>query len=255
MTTFKLDDHEIFYQEYGRAEDPAVVLLHHGLGSTYSWKEQNDPLVEAGFRVVAYDRWGYGRSSSRDSLDLPHFEQDQKDLMGLMDSLGLDRPVLVGHSDGGTLALYFAAAHPGRVRALAVIAAHIYVEERMQESIHEVWKSYTDRTRLREGLRRLHGEKVDQTFYNWFNGWVGPENSRWDMRPLLGAICCPALVIQGTEDEHATTSHAEETAAGIPGAELLIVPGGGHMLPQEQADFINVQLLSFLSKTKDGARN
>jgi pimeloyl-ACP methyl ester carboxylesterase len=246
MTYLSVNGHRLFYEEHGEAEAPAVVLLHHGLGSTYSWKEQVKPLVEAGFRVIAYDRWGYGKSDTRESLKLPYFEDDLADLEACLDALRLERPALVGHSDGGTIALYFAARRPERAACLVTVAAHIYVEEKMQPSILVVQKDYQDQPRFREGLKRLHGDKVDQTFSNWFNGWRQPEMLDWNILPILSQICCPALIVQGMEDEHATPRHAQDIAAGITGAELRLLKRAGHMLPQENGREFNDMLLAFL---------
>lgn len=251
MAFLSVNDHQLYYEDHGEAGAPAVVLLHHGLGSTYSWKEQIEPLVEAGFRAIAYDRWGYGKSDPRESLKLPYFEDDLADLEALLDALKLERPAFVGHSDGGTIALYFAARRPDRAACLVTVAAHIYVEDKMQPSILVVQKDYQDQPRFRESLMRLHGDKVDQTFHNWFDGWRQPEMLNWDMRLVLAGVHCPALIIQGLDDEHATPRHAEDIAAGIPGAELRLVEGAGHMLPQENAREFNGMMMEFLLKYSD----
>lgn len=247
MTHLRVNGHQLYYEDYGKAESPAIVLLHHGLGSTYSWMEQIDSLTVAGFRVIAYDRWGYGHSDPRQSLSLPCFDEDLADLAALFAFLELRRAILVGHSDGGTIALYFAAKNPESTDALVTIAAHIYIEEKMVPSIQVVQKSYLEGLRFKEGLRRLHGEKVEQVFTNWFNGWAKPENFDWDMRPLLKEIRCPSLIVQGMDDEHATPRHAEDIAVSIAGSELWLVPGARHMLPQENAALFNSRLVEFLS--------
>ena len=101
--------------------------------------------------------------------------------------------------------------------------------------------------RFRRGMQRAHGEKFEPVFSNWFDGWHKPEAMDWDMRPLLTRIACPALVIQGEDDEHATPQHAIDIAESIPDAELWIEPGAGHMLPQDQPEIFNTRLLRYLS--------
>lgn len=238
--------HRLYWEAHGQADRPAVVLLHHGLGSTHTWRAHLPVLAGAGWRAIAYDRWGYGASDPRPALDLPAFRVDVADLLALLDALRAPRAALVGHSDGGTIALCLAALHPERVAALVVVAAHIYVEAAALPGMLSVARSYESDRRFREGLRRMHGEKWESVFRNWYHGWLRPEHLKWDMRPLLYQIACPALVVQGESDEHATARHAQDLAEAIPGAELWLVPGGHHLLPQEQPEPFNRRLLTFL---------
>lgn len=242
----EVNGHRLNVEDQGDQQCPAVMLLHHGLGSASAWRNQLPALVGAGFRVVAYDRWGYGRSAERRGIDMPAFSQDLSDLERLLDVLQLDCIALVGHSDGGTIALYFAAGHPERVRCLVTVAAHVYIEDNMQASIVEVFQQFQRDQRMRAGLRRVHGEKFEQTFRNWFEGWRECGCADWDMRPQLAEIRCPTMVVQGTQDEHATPQHAIDTAAAVPGAELWLVERARHMLPQEHVEQFNPRLLEFL---------
>jgi pimeloyl-ACP methyl ester carboxylesterase len=243
-----INGHEIHVMAWGPADGPAVVLLHHGLGLSRAWHRQVPALAAAGFRVIVYDRWGYGKSEPRPALSIPCFEADQNDLLALLDHMDIKRAALIGHSDGGTIALYFAAAHPERVACLATIAAHIYVEAKMETGILGVRQAFEKDADFRRRLQRAHGDQYQQVFDNWFNGWSKPEHLSWDMRPILRQISCPALVIQGREDEHATPKHAEDIAAAIPGAELWLVPAAGHMLQRDAARALNQKLLEFLGK-------
>jgi pimeloyl-ACP methyl ester carboxylesterase len=243
-----INGHDINIEEHGRNNHPPVFLLHHGLGSVQAWREQISPLVAAGYRVVVYDRCGYGHSSPRPALDLPAFAADVADLRALLLQLDIPRAALVGHSDGGTLALYYTAQYPEQVSCLVTIAAHIYVEPSILPGVKAVGDEYGKHTRFRQGLRRLHGEQVDQVFHNWYDGWRALEGVDWDMRPVLAHIACPALVVQGMQDEHATPQHARNIAAIIPGAELWLLEGARHMLPQENAAAFNRRLIEFLKR-------
>ncbi len=247
-----VNGHTLHVERHGSDEGPVVVLLHHGLGSVRAWKEQVPALVQAGWQVMAYDRWGYGGSPARPTLDVPAFASDMADLHEIIVQLGIRRAALVGHSDGGTIALYFAAQHPERVSCVVAIAAHIYVEAKMEPGILGIQQAYEQDERFRIGLRHTHGEKYDSTFHNWFDGWHRLELFGWDMRPELLEIHCPVLVVQGEQDEHATPQHARDIAAAIPGAELWLIPEAGHMLPQEQAKEFNGKLLQFLAMHRDG---
>jgi pimeloyl-ACP methyl ester carboxylesterase len=245
-----VNGHQI-YTEEDQIGAPAVLLLHHGLGSTRSWSTQISSLEAAGWGVIAYDRRGYGKSEPRSQLSAPGFEDDLQDLHALLECLHLERVALVGHSDGGTIALYYAARYPERVTCLVTIAAHIYVEEKMVPSIEIIRQTFENDARFRDGLRRLHGEKTESVFWNWYSGWVKLENLSWNMRPNLSKVVCPVLVVQGEQDEHATPQHARDLAAGIANAGLWLVPSARHMLPQEDSERFNKRLLDFLAQVKE----
>lgn len=243
-----INRHSLNVEQSGPEHGPVVVLLHHGLGSVKAWRGQIPVLAEAGYRVVAYDRWGYGGSQGRAGLDLPTFASDIQDLCNLLDQLRIKRAALVGHSDGGTIALYFSAQQPHRISCLVSVAAHIYVEPKMEPGIQGIHQDFETNLRFRQGLRSAHGIKYAAVFHHWFDGWRQVGSLSWDMRPVLGKIQCPALIVQGEADEHATPQHARDIVAAIPGAELWLIPGTGHMLPQECTSIFNPRLLQFLEK-------
>ncbi|MEA3350982.1 MAG: alpha/beta hydrolase [Chloroflexota bacterium] len=242
-----INNHDLYIETDGPTDAPAVVLLHHGLGSTRAWQAQVPALVEAGYRVVVYDRWGYGRSDPRPNLDAPTFDTDIADFRSVLDKLNLQRAALIGHSDGGTIALYIASQFPQLVVALVTVAAHIYLERAtMEPGIQSIMQTYEQSPRFRKGLRRSHGEKTDDLIRSWHRDWHTAEALSWDMRPQLAKITCPTLVIQGEEDEHASSQHAIDIAENISGAELWLVPDGNHMIPQDSPKAFNRRLLQFL---------
>ena len=245
----KVHNHYLHIETHGPEGAPVVVFLHHGLGSTRAWRGQVPAFVEAGYRVIVYDRWGYGQSESRPHLDVPGFEDDLADLNSILATCNLQLATLVGHSDGGTLALYFAEKYPEKVACLVTIAAHIYLEPKMEPGILGIKAAFEGDERFRNGMRRAHGDKFEFVFNNWFDGWHMPEALSWDMRPLLANISCPALVIQGEDDEHAKPQHAIDIANSIPDAELWLEPVAGHMLPQDEPEKFNTRLLRFLHAT------
>ncbi len=247
-----VNGHDLHVEQYGPPNGPDIMLLHHGLGSTKAWQNQIPDLVAAGYRVVAYDRWGYGGAQPRAGLDIPTFRSDSDDLLKLLDQLEIRRAVLIGHSDGGTLALYFAAQYPDRVIGLVCIAAHIYVEPKMEQGIQEVRQAFERDEHFRKGMQLAHGDKYEAVFRNWYEGWYRAENLGWDMRTILKQIRCPALIVQGQEDEHATPQQVEDIASGIPRAKLWLIPRVGHMVPQQAAGAFNARLVEFLHLcTKD----
>lgn len=248
-TLLELNGHRINLEVHGPPQGSPVVLLHHGLGALRSWRMTIPALVEAGYRVFAYDRWGFGQSERRHSYAIPDFGEDVADLQALLEELSLKRAALIGHSDGGKVAILYAAAYPQRVASLALIATHAYIEPRMEAGILEVRSQYEQDARFRQQLARVHGAQAEAVFWGWFNGWANPANLNWDLRPMLRHIKCPALVVQGLQDEHATPEHARQIAAALPGTELWLVPDAGHMLPQEQPAVFNHRLLEFLKNT------
>jgi pimeloyl-ACP methyl ester carboxylesterase len=245
---FRVNGHWLHVELSGPPDGEPVILLHHGLGAASSWDDQVPALVEAGFRVAAYDRWGYGRSDPRPALDVPAFEADQAGLLGLLDRLGFRQVNLVGHSDGGTIALLIAARCPERVKRLAVVAAHIYLEAQTQTGIRDTVQAYQEKFRMRKGLARLHGAKAVGVFQHWSSAWLEGRLEGWDLRPLLGRIRCPAFVIQGSQDEYATPQQAIDLAAALPGAGLWLADGAGHRLPEDQAEEFNRRLVAFLKR-------
>lgn len=244
----RINNHDLYVERHGLKENPTVILLHHGLGSVASWRAQMPELLKAGFQVIAYDRWGYGRSDGRTALSMPHFSEDIADLLTILDCFKVEQTAIVGHSDGGTIALLLSATEPQRITSLVTIAAHIYIESQMGQSIETIRETYQNDARFQDGLRRMHGDKVDAVFYGWYNGWTQPGIIDWDISPCLPQIGCPTLVVQGALDEHASAQHAVDIAQGVPAGELWIVPGVGHMVPQEAPDVFTSRLVDFLGE-------
>lgn len=246
-----VNGHHIYVETHGLLQGPPVILLHHGIGSARSWKEQTPVLAKAGYHTLVYDRWGHGKSEARPRLGMPYFEEDLADLEFLLNWFRLQRVVLIGHSDGGKIAMYYAARCPQRVVSLLVVSTHIYVEPKMGTGIQGVLQNFETDYRFREKLRRVHGDKAEALFRLWYEGWTDPRNLSWDMRPILSQISCPTLVIQGEKDEHATPQHARDIAKAIPDAELWLVPEATHMLPQDFPETFNSRMLEFLAQTGD----
>jgi pimeloyl-ACP methyl ester carboxylesterase len=251
---FTSHGHNIYVEDWGDPDAPVVLLLHHGLGAARAWKAQIPVLVAHGWRVIVYDRWGYGKSDPRPALALPDFTPDLADLEELIALLKIEKLALVGHSDGGKIAMLYTLRRPDRVTQLLLVSTHVYIEEKMGVGIQEVRQNYTQDADFRGKMHKVHGDKADQVFENWFEGWlaVGKQAGQgWDLRPQISKITCPVLVMQGLLDEHATPQHARDIAQAIPGARLRLAPGVGHMLPQDAEDLFNAEMLAFLNADKD----
>ena len=197
------------------AKQPYLVFLHEGLGSIAQWKDFPVSLCKAtGLNGIVYDRQGYGQS---DKMALPRTKEyleieAKKYLPTLLHQLNISNPILFGHSDGGSIALVYAALFP--VKALITAAAHIYVEPITIKGIEEVVQLY-ETTNFKEKLARYHGEKTATVFSSWADTWLADWFQDWNLSAYLTAIDIPSLVIQGRNDQFATLQHAKDIAKGI----------------------------------------
>lgn len=244
----QINGHTIHVQVAGPRKGAPLVLLHHGLGAAYSWKAQIPSLADAGYHVLAYDRWGHGKSGPRDQWAIPYFKSDLADFEAILDHLNLERIAVIGHSDGGKIAMYFAVEHPERVTCLVLVSTHIYIEPKMTPGIASVRRDYEQDSQFRNKMRRVHGDNTDSLFWGWYNGWNKPEIQDWDLRPLIKHIQHSTLVVQGMQDQHTSPQHARDIAEAIPEAELWLLPEVGHMPPQERPAEFNQRILQFLRK-------
>lgn len=222
---------EAWWSGPGPQEAPTLVFLHDGLGSAGSWRGFAPELAAAaGYGALAYSRAGYGAS---DPAPLPRptgFMHDEAlvALPEILDSLGIRQAVLVGHSDGGSIALIHAAAYPERVRALILEAAHVFVEPLTVASIAALREPF-ERGDLRTKLERIHGPGTDSTFQGWTDVWLRPEFLAWNLESVLPSVACPVLVVQGKEDEYGTLRQVEAIQNGVAGTvERVVLAGCGH---------------------------
>jgi pimeloyl-ACP methyl ester carboxylesterase len=249
----KINGHALWWECYGPEDGPPVVLLHHGLGSVQSWKRQIPALVRSGWQVVAYDRWGYGKSDPRPVFKTGFLREDSLEGLQLIDALGLENVSLVGHSDGGSIAIILAAIASRRIEKLVLVAAHAFMEARMQEGLGRIRSNLKDE-RFFAVLAREHGEKARSLADRWMEGWSLHGQETVDLGEELSRIHCPTLVIQGLQDEHASTQHAVQIAQAIPGSELWLIPGIGHMPTHHIAEKFNQRVLEFLEQEAPSRR-
>lgn len=230
------------------ADLPTIVMLHEGLGSLALWRDLPERLAEAtGCAVVTYSRYGYGRSETLNEARDPSYMHDEGErvLPALLAELRIERPVLFGHSDGASIALLYAAAHPGGARALILEAPHVFVEECSVTSIAAAREAFVT-TGLRAKLARWHDD-VDRTFYGWNDIWLDPRFRDWNIEPALDAIRCPVLLIQGDADEYGTAAQLDAIARRVPGVETLLVPGAGHSPHRDAPDAVLARIAAFLA--------
>jgi pimeloyl-ACP methyl ester carboxylesterase len=252
-----VDGRNLYWQRLdppGSAGRLPILLLHEGLGSVAQWTRRGvDVAVRlasaTGHPVLAHDRLGFGRS---DPLPGPRgvdylYEEGREALPRALDALGIDRAGLVGHSDGGSIALIFAAAHPGRTAWAVTEAAHVVVEDETLAGIAAAHAAFhAPESKLRAVLARHHGDKTDVTFANWAELWPTPGFRSFDMRDALPSIRCPVLAIQGAEDEYGTPAQLEAIKAGVSGpCETWLVPDCRHAPHFEAADRVLPRIADF----------
>ena len=231
----------IEYEWVGAEGAPVMVFLHEGLGSVAMWRDFPARLCEAaGLRGLVYSRPGYGRSTPRPAEERwqPDFmhRQAREVLPALLRVLGVGKPWLFGHSDGGSIALLHAAAFPEALRGAVVLAPHILVEDVSVASIAKARDAYLQ-TDLKDKLARYHAD-VDSAFWGWNDVWLSPAFRGWAIEEEIRAIRCPLLAIQGLDDEYGTLEQIRGIARRVPQARLLELPDCGHSPHRDQPDAV-----------------
>lgn len=243
MPHLTVNGHRLFYVVEG--DGPPVLLLHPGLGSLAEWHETLQALAPD-HRVIAADRWGYGHSDPRPAFEDGFFAADADEQAALLDALGVATAHVVGHSDGGTVALWLARRHPGRVRSLVVEAAHVFAEAETLDALRAYGPPDRWPASLRRYLERLHGVKGAALGATWLARWTSADMDTWDMREELPTIPQPTLIIQGTADSLSTRRQVAALEAGLPNHATWWVEGAGHTPHLERPDDFNARLRAWL---------
>jgi pimeloyl-ACP methyl ester carboxylesterase len=199
-----------------------LVLLHEGLGSITQWRDVPQQL---GRPALVYARQGYGRSTPAPvPRPLTYMHDEAARLPAILAAERVSRPILIGHSDGASIAIIATGSGAVSPRALVLIAPHVFVEDVSIESIAKARDAYAE---LRPKLARHHAD-VDGAFWGWNRAWLDPGFRAWNIEEFLPAIHVPVLVVQGDGDEYGTLAHVDAIQRAIPQADSLIVAGAGH---------------------------
>jgi pimeloyl-ACP methyl ester carboxylesterase len=231
---------------------PIIVLLHEGLGSVSQWKDFPERLCHrTGLGVFAYSRRGYGASAPVPAEARPvSFMHDEAiALPELLDAARLGPVVLVGHSDGASIALLYAAADGGeRVRSVVTLAPHLFVEDVTVTNIAAIAEAW-HKTDLRARLARHHGANVDGAFLGWSKVWLSPDFRSWNIEEEVARVSVPVLVIQGEDDEYGTLAQVEALRRRAAGAvETLVLTKCGHAPHREKSEATLEAIAAFLEK-------
>ncbi len=233
---------------------PTIIFLHDSLGCVQLWRNFPELLAQATrCNLLMYDRRGYGLSEPMsDQVRLVNYMELEALLLDeLLNYYQVERRILFGHSDGGTIALILAALFPASIYLTLAEAAHIFVEPVTLQGVRDAIVAY-ETTNLAERLQKYHGDKVDTLFKAWTLTWTRPDFRDWNIEYLLGNIESPLLFLQGSDDEYGSLKQVTETINKPKGiAEQFILPGIGHTphkeAPQQvleaAAAFINRQLI------------
>ena len=239
------------YRDFPAAVEglPTLLLLHEGLGCVAMWRDFPAKLATVtGCRVVVWSRPGYGGSQpypEERKKGYMHREAEES-LPALIAALHIERPLLVGHSDGGSIALIFAGVFPEVPLGIAVLAPHEFVEEVTLAGIRaarSIWESTDWPTKL----GRYHQDAA-RVFAEWNDTWLSPLFRDWNIEQYLPKIRCPVLAIQGEDDEYATMRQIEVIAEQVPGTELLKLPNCGHTPQRDQEAAVLAALLAFVDR-------
>ena len=210
---------------------PTMVFLHEGLGSISQWRNfPAEVCARLGCGALIYSRWGHGKSDALTgprSIAFMH-EEAISVLPRLLDMFGIKRPILVGHSDGASIALIHAGSGAGDPYALILEAPHVFVEDVTVTRIAELRDLYRT-TDLRTRLARHHGANVDTLFRYWTDVWLRPDFRAWNIESYLPAVRCRTLVIQGRQDEYGTDRHVNAVMAALGGrCDGIMLDACGH---------------------------
>jgi pimeloyl-ACP methyl ester carboxylesterase len=232
----------------GDPDRRALVLLHEGLGSVGLWRDFPAAAGAAtGRRVLAFSRFGHGRSERPPRPRTPAFfhEEALAVLPALLERLDAPEPLLLGHSDGGSIALIHAGRHP--VAGIALIAPHVFVEDVTVEEIRRTREAYADGG-LRERMARHHDDP-DAAFLGWADVWLDPAFRAWDLGPDAERVTCPALLVQGADDPYGTLEQIDRIAARVRApVERVVVPGAGHSPHLERPEPVLAALAAFSAR-------
>jgi pimeloyl-ACP methyl ester carboxylesterase len=214
-------------------------MLHEGLGSLALWKNFPGEVARVtGHEVMVYSRYGYGNSEPLTEAREVRYMHDEAlaTLPEFLDTLAIDNPILLGHSDGASIALIHAGAARRPLTALIVLAPHVFVEDLSLSSIAAIKATY-DSTDLPTKLGRYH-QDVDRTFRGWNDIWLRPDFAAWNIEEYLASIAVPILAVQGLNDEYGTMEQVSRIVRTAPLTKVLELNDCGHSPHRDQAALV-----------------
>lgn len=226
---------------------PELIFLHEGLGSVSHWRKVPTEVAHAtGCPVTVYSRYGSGNSDVlREPRDVTYMHNEGLCVLpDLLSQLHIENPILIGHSDGASIALIYTGAY-NHARGLVLLAPHVFVEDLSVASIAEA-KRIFETTDLAEKLARHHRDAA-RTFWGWNEIWLHPDFRRWNIEEYLPRIKCPILVIQGLDDQYGTMAQVEAIRRQSGGlVEVLALPDCRHSAHRDRHDAVLTAITTFI---------
>jgi len=245
-----VDQHRLEYRtigEPGRGR-PALVFLHEGLGCVALWRAFPDRVCAAtGLPGLVYSRAGHGQSDVLDAPRRPRFMHDeaQRVLPELLERRGIDDAILVGHSDGASIALIHAGQRPRGLRAVVAIAPHLFVERLTIASIAGIAAGF-DAGDLPRRMAKYHRDPR-ATFHGWADVWLDPAFRDWNIEADVARIACPVLALQGTRDEYGTMEQVRRVEQLSPHARWVGIDDAGHAPFADQPERVLAEIVQFVT--------
>jgi pimeloyl-ACP methyl ester carboxylesterase len=249
-STVRIAGSDLHYRRLGTDfTGTPVLFLHEGLGSVELWRDFPDRVVEGTRRPgLAYSRRGNGWSSPLTEARRPEYmhEEALETLPRVVDELMGRPPILVGHSDGASIAIiYSGSGHP--VEGLVLIAPHVFVEPGTVDAIASLRSGFPE-SELPEKMSKYHSDPV-RTFYGWADIWLSPAFRSWNIESYVAGVRCPTLLIQGDADEYGSTAQLDAIDAGLAStAERSIVGGAGHSPHLAEPDLVSSAVVDFVGR-------
>ena len=240
--------------EVARAERPTLVFLHEGLGSVSMWRDFPSRVAHAtGCNALVYSRYGYGNSTPlKEPRGVRYMHEEAlQALPELLDKLEIEAPILIGHSDGGSIALIHAGAKVRPVTGVVTLAAHVMVEDISVSSIAATKAAYEEDD-LRTRLGRHHAD-VDSTFWGWNRIWLNPDFRAWNVDEYLTRITCPVLAIQGEDDEYGSIEQLARIGREVADVELLTLSDCRHSSHKDQPEAVIEAITFFVDRVTSSA--
>ncbi len=252
--SIKVNNKHLYYQilnpEYRSSTNQVLVFLHEGLGSIAQWKSFPELLShETGCAALVYDRYGYGQSEAIKEIRNEAYLPDEAFIFlpELLDKVGItEKVILVGHSDGGTIALLYASRFPENTTAVITEADHVMSEEITLNGVRNIVKEF-EKGSFKKLLSKFHQEKTDAMFYSWSNYWLSDAQKSWSIENKLPLITAPVLAIQGKDDCYGSLKQLTSKLENIKGhVEILFLFGCGHVPHFEAQDRVLSKMKSFI---------
>jgi pimeloyl-ACP methyl ester carboxylesterase len=247
--TYLVDGHQL---EAARIEArqptlPTIVMLHEGLGSISHWKDFPSQLAEeTGAGVLVYSRYGHGASDAlKEPRPVSYMHHEARVVLPeILRQAGIRHPLLLGHSDGASIAIIYAGSFPDSPAGLILEAPHVFVEDISVSSIAQVREAYKQ-TDLPARLRRHH-TNAESLFWGWNNIWLHPDFRDWNIESFLDLIRCPVLVLQGAQDEYGTVKQIEAIRTKIPSTSAIVLDEYKHAPHRDQREATMAAVRQFL---------